>query len=132
MARTTAELVASVLDVEEDDVLAAYIDTANQLVSDVCTNSGYSSAKLELIERWLGAHFYAINRPRTTMESIAGGTQEQYQKMITDLFLNNSPYGQQAMVIDTAGNLAALCNRLKKVMGGSARTRWLGIDQDAI
>ncbi len=133
MSRTTAELVAGVLDVDGDAVLAAYIDTANQLVTDLCTASGYSDFKLELIERWLAAHFYATNRPRTESEAISGAS-EKYEPIRVDLWLWNTKYGQQAAVIDTAGNLAAQMNALKKVTkvlavggtGGAAESRWLG------
>lgn len=124
--RTNQELVSRIIDIEEDDLLDGAIDTANQLVTDACAASGYSDAKLELIERWLAAHFYDINRPRTSLEAISGGTQEQYERVTTDLFLNNTKFGQQAIMLDTAGNLAALCNKAKKGVAGPSETKWLG------
>lgn len=137
MARTTPELVANVLEVEEGKDLSAQIDTANVIVTQHCTSSGYSDSLLELIERWLSAHFHAVHSPRTTLEAISGGTQEQYERFPTDLFLYGTKFGQQAMLLDYAGNLAALCNSLKVVKtsvggtGGRSRTEWVGTELEA-
>ena len=133
MARTTAELVATVIDVEAGDSLTAYIDTANALVTELCTDSGYSDVRLELIERWLSSHFYDINRPRTQSEAVTGssGVQESFERVKVDLGLHNTKYGQTAMFLDTAGNLAALTNTLNVVKkavaaAGASETKWLG------
>lgn len=130
MARTTAALVGKIIEVDDGDDLTAFIDTASLLVTDICTSSGYSDAKLELVERWLSAHYYDIHRPRAFSEN-ARGIGEQYEFIKVDLHLNVTKYGQQAMIIDTAGNLAALNNSMKKVTiplaaGGTAGSRWLG------
>jgi hypothetical protein len=128
MARTTPELVGTVIDLEEGDDVVAYIDAASSLVEEVCTPLGYSDARLELIERWLGAHFFDINRPRARLQSVGGGggtLQEAYEPVTTNLWLNNTKYGQQAMLLDTKGGLAALNNSMK--LGGVKRSFiWLG------
>lgn len=112
--------------------LTPYIDTASSIVTDHCTASGYSNEKLELIERWLGAHFYALDDPRVVQEGIATGPHQQFEFFKTDLGLDNTKYGQTAKRLDPAGNLAAFENALKEVKiglspaGGGASTRWVG------
>ncbi len=90
--------------------LSAFIDTANNLVTQICTGSGYTAETLELIERWLSAHFYSISDTRRASEQ-AGSVQESVQYKL-GLNLQVTIYGQQAMLIDTAGNLGALQKRL--------------------
>lgn len=112
MPRTSREKVRSIIEVDDDEVpdLDPFIETANNLVTDVCTGSGYTNAKLELIERWLSAHFYAIRDPRmTTKESRGqlGGIRQQFESKV-DLGLNLTRYGQQAVILDSAGNLKQL------------------------
>lgn len=122
--RTTAEAVAKIIDVEDEDDLDPFIEPANMLVTDVCTSSGYSDAKLEIIERWLSAHFYAILRPRNFLEQV-DTLREQIESKI-DLGLNVTRYGQQAMRLDTAGNLAALNNKMKEIVVSRMSITWLG------
>jgi hypothetical protein len=136
VARTTAELVGGVIGIEPGDDVNPFIDGANDLVTAHCTGSGYSDARLEFIERWLAAHLYDVMRPRTSQEGISGGTQEQYERVAVDLFLNNTKYGQMAMFFDSAGNLAAINNSLKVVKAalgaqGTAGTTWLGTELEA-
>lgn len=130
MARTNEDAVGSVIDVESGDDLTPYIDTASALVTERCTASGYSTQRLELIERWLAAHYYAINRRRTAQEGVSGAN-EQFDPIKVDLFFDNTVYGQTAVALDTAGNLAALQNSLKDVKivlkaAGKPSTTWLG------
>lgn len=112
--RTTPSAVKKII--ETDDTistdLASFIETANQIVTDCCGGAGYTDAKLELIERWLSAHFYAIRDPRTSKEG-AGSVNATYRSKV-DLNLALTHYGQQAMLIDTEGGLAALNGRATK------------------
>lgn len=132
MPRTTALAVGGIIDVDAGDDLTPYIETANLLVTDVCTSSGYSSAKLELIERWLASHAYDVNRPREQAEAVNPGPSVSYERVKVDLGLHNTKYGQMAMFLDTAGNLAALQNALNVVkknptaLTGVPESRWLG------
>lgn len=107
MARTTPELVKGILEVENDDLdLQPFIDDADELVTDVCTNSGYSDSKLERIARWLAAHFVCQYERRVVSEQIET-VLTRYEGKV-DLGLADTQYGQQAMIFDTAGNLAKL------------------------
>lgn len=122
--RTNHANVANIIDVDEEDDVSPFIESANMLVTDVCTNSGYSDAKLELIERWLSAHFYAIMRPRAFLEQ-ADVIREQIESKV-GLGLDVTRYGQQAKLLDTAGNLAALDNTNDVVLSTKRTLLWLG------
>lgn len=129
--RTNEDLVASIIDVGQADDVNPYITTANQFVTELCTTSGYDTTRLELIERWLAAHFFDVNRGRAIRGAVYPGPSEDYEPVKVDLFFNNTKYGQQAVLLDTAGNLAALQNAMEDVKkplaaSGPARTRWLG------
>lgn len=111
MARTTDEAVEGIIEVEENATLTPFIEAANVLVTEVCTSSTYDDARLELIERWLSAHFYAIYDPRFESEK-AGDVAAKYQTKV-NLGFDVTHYGQMAMRLDTAGGLASLNTEAK-------------------
>jgi len=125
--RTTSAQVAEIIEVDPDIGLDPFMLVANELVTEVCSEAGYTVERLELIERWLSAHFYTNRDPRPTREE-AGPVRETYQSAV-DLNLNTSHYGQTAMLLDTAGGLALL-NKLKtrRVMS----VTWLGKTQEEL
>jgi len=105
------------------------------LVEDSDGNLRYTSSRLELIERWLAAHFYCILDARSRRERISSLTYESQTKV--DLGLDVTHYGQQAKRLDTAGGLAALDARMKAGTSGStfatslvARMKFLGHKYD--
>lgn len=125
--RTDAELVRKVLDGDEESDYSPYIVAASSIVDDVCVDTStytYTAAKLELIERWLAAHFFTVQDGQVTEEQ-AGPVREKVAFKI-DLFLLNTKYGQVALALDTAGNLAAWQKELEN--GGPRRCgmTWLG------
>jgi hypothetical protein len=132
MARTTPALVASIIDTQAGTDLTPFIDSASQLVTDVCLyaakagnpNVPYSATKLELIERWLAAHFYAIFDTRLSRAK-AGTVAVQYQYKVA-LNLQVTLYGQQAMLLDTEGGLAALNNNIATRRNVKVGIAWLG------
>lgn len=113
--RTTPSQVEGIIEVDSDTWpdITPFIEIANDLVTEKCTASGYTDARLELIERWLSAHFYAIADPRTTSER-ADTVGESFQHKI-GLGFALTHYGQQAMLLDTKGNLASLNNVAKEI-----------------
>lgn len=117
MGRTTFAAVEKIIEVDatiSTDV-APFIEVANDLVTDLCTNSDYTDAKLELIERWLSAHFYAIRDPRKDSEKAGSvGDKNQYK---LGLNLQVTTYGQMALMIDTAGNLLGLSSGKNRTVG---------------
>lgn len=122
MARTTKAYIATIIELDvsivpNDAAMEPFITVANELVTEVCTGdsgpaTAYTDARLELIERWLAAHFYAIRDPRVANES-AGGVSASYESRV-DLGLNLTRYGQMAMMLDTNGGLAKLDVDIKK------------------
>ena len=133
MARTTPDKVREIVEVDEDVGLSAFIDAANQLVTEKCTSSGYSDARLESIETWLAAHFYKVfdrEESQYTLGAIGG---QFFGKV--DIGLRSTHYGQQALRLDTAGNLAAMDNAMDSVQadlpaagGRKGGVTWLGTD----
>ena len=107
MPRTTATAVSKLLDdvfVPCDFDYTPFIETANALVTEVCTVSGYATSILELIERWLAAHFSFIRIGQISREQVGRASQEYATKI--GFNLAQTKYGQQALVLDYKGNLA--------------------------
>ena len=129
MPRTTAIDVADIVEVDSDIDLTVFILMANELVTEVCSDSEYSDVRLELIERWLAAHFYVIRDPRASSES--AGVSQSYALPSVAMSFQGTKEGQQALLLDTDGNLAALGARTTS--GGkksSIGVTWLGTEAD--
>lgn len=119
MARTTEANVQGIIKTNASISLTPFIETANALVTAKCADqedSDYDDTHLELIERWLAAHFYAVRHLRAASEK-AGSVAESKQFKV-DLNLSVTIYGQQAMIVDYEGYLA---NLNKKVASGGRR-----------
>ncbi len=136
MPRTDATNVGLICEVDEGDDLTAFILTANELVTEICAsvldadgNARYSSTRLELIERWLAAHFYKQFNKEAGFEA-AGRVQVSYQYKVALIF-QNTMYGQQALALDTAGGLAALSKRTETGSGMAPGLSWLGTTAEA-
>jgi len=125
VARTTSAAVAGILlsDLNSADVLTPFIEAANDLVTNVCVPLTYTATTLELIERWLAAHFYCIAKPQLEFEKVSEAVEKPQAKI--DLHLNQTRYGQQAMSLDYKGGLANLNAGMGKVRMGAF---WLGTD----
>jgi hypothetical protein len=130
--RTSETLLGEIFDLDEDIDTSAAITDGNLLVDQVCLDSDYSEELLTRIETYLAAHFLAIRDPRTSFETI-GEIQDRFEGK-TDMGLRFTRYGQQAILLDTAGNLAKLDNTQKTVKGrlsGNAKSiTWLGTSCD--
>ena len=128
MARTTTVLVAGIIETDVDIPLDPFIDVANELVTECCDipSTGYTPTRLELIERWLSAHFYAIRDVRAASEKAGPVAQSNMHKV--DLNLAQTPYGQQAMIIDTKGALAILNQNVTEGKRTNVAVTWLGTD----
>ena len=131
--RTTADLVRSIIsDVPVTVDLTQYIVVANHTVDQNCLDSEYSDDTLELIERYLAAHYIAGDRRRTQQESVgSGAVMEGLDRIKVDLGFDNTWYGQMAMRLDVDGNLAALNNTMKdikKTLPSGSGVSWIGYD----
>lgn len=124
MSRTTPTLVQGIIQTEPGVDLTPFIDTATELTTDVCGASNYTDVRLELIERWLSAHFYAIFDSQLTMAR-AGTAAVGFQYKIS-YGLKNTMWGQQAMILDTDGNLAAYDNTAQTKRKINIDISWLG------
>lgn len=113
--------------------LTPFIQTASAIVDRVNTgaqskpwaNQGIvlSAVELELIERWLSAHFYCVNDP-LYMSQAAGGASGSYQRKIGDGF-EVTEYGRTACQLDYSGTLRAI--GLRQFAGGF----WAGTPFDS-
>jgi len=129
MARVTSADIAELIDVDSSISLTPFINAANELVTELCTDSDYTDTRLALIEAWLTCHFYRTRDQAVDTEK-AGSVSVKYQYKI-GLMLHETEYGQRAMLLDTAGNLAALSKRLEDGESASISISWLGEDYDS-
>jgi hypothetical protein len=127
--RTTAIAVTGVRSIDVDDLetaLAPAIETASALVDDHCTSGSLSDARLELIERWLAAHFWTLhNEARLTLSETVGPITETYFGKV-GFALSLTPYGQQAMLLDKTGGLAQWNSQVVSGKTEAAGITWLG------
>lgn len=138
--RTNEDLVGEVIEVNaaisvDPFILAAssLVDVIAQAIADDPDSYPESSTegmtweeRLELIETWLAAHFYAVRDPRRTQEGV-GSVQEQFQSKV-DLGLNVTHYGQQAMLLDTTGTLRAMATGSVAATARRAGVYWVGTE----
>ena len=130
--RTTPELVGGIIELDPVIVsIAPFIAAASALVDGVERRSDtldsdeqLDSARLEIIETWLAAHFYAIRDPRPERER-AGSVEVKHQTSV-DLGLNVTHYGQQAMMLDTTGYLSEISSGKKRIREVSLH--WVGTE----
>lgn len=130
--RTSDAAVRLVLGPDYDSTYATTtaIETANNLVTRCCDtdDTEYEAADLELIERWLSAHFYAVTTKQRASEK-AGSVGESVQYKL-GLNLAVTMYGQQALAIDTEGGLASASANAeaggRRVVGAT----WLGTNPE--
>jgi hypothetical protein len=113
MARTNSTAVEALLmkDYDPDWSVASAIETASVMVDNVVAcasrkNVTLSTTNLEILERWLAAHYYSVSdRPyeqKRTQQSWA-----KYQGK-TGMGLESSHYGQTALGLDPSGCLEAI------------------------
>jgi len=120
--RTTEEAVAGIIEVDSSISLTPFIETASNLTDRVAAGDfPVTLTTLELIERWLSAHFYAQRDPRVTSER-AGSVGASYQSAVKTGF-KNTHYGQMALALDPTGILASLTEGTRL-----ARVDWLGTE----
>lgn len=102
--------------------LDPYIDTASKLVDKVAqcdTDGEMDDQHLELLERWLAAHFYAVTRRPAKLSRKIGAASTTYHRGMLGKGYESSPYGQQALALDVTG-----C--LRKLGRQKAGATWVG------
>lgn len=120
MARTTAKAVVDVLapgkdyDTVLNPSLQPFIDAANSIVNRVKTCAiakglALSTSELEIIERWLAAHYY-VQSDQTYASKNTSNASASFQGK-TEKFIEGSKYGQAAINLDYSGCLSAISKR---------------------
>lgn len=125
MVRTTANAVGKITEVDPTIDLTPFIEVANALVTEICAPvATYDDVRLELIERWLSAHFYRVRDARLDCEKIG----DIYTRITgkTGLALDLTYEGQQVKFIDTSGKLALLDQMAKTGKRLRIQVAWLG------
>ena len=129
MSRTTSAAVKLVLapgkdyDTDDNPDLAPFIDAASAIVDDVvscATDRGVtiSTARAELIERWLAAWAYCLS-DQSEQNSSTEGASAGYQGQ-TGMHFEANKYGQMAVSLDPSGCLNAIGKQQR------AQITWLG------
>lgn len=129
--RTNAVAVSKIIQVDLglgeslESIMEPFIETANQMVTDICGASEYTEAKFELIERWLAAHLYGCFDTQLLSETAGPVTAAYLWK--TGYNLNQTRHGQQAMLIDTDGSLATWNQQtIRGTAGMRVGIKWAG------
>lgn len=134
MARTSAAAVKAVMlpgkdyDTVNAPDLTPFIDSASNTVDDIVTRAAeidvtMSATKLELIERWLAAHYYQCSDQGYAFKGSEGSQATFHGK--TDLGFDGTKYGQTAKRLDTSGTLAAM-DKTGSLAGQRVQCIWLG------
>lgn len=132
MARTTAEAVQTLLGEAYQTAypVTSVITTANLVVTKNCTDTAFTTDELEIIERYVAAHLYCISHPRATQEK-AGSVSENKQH-VEGLGFNATEFGQQALLLDWSGALAALNTSAGKGLRRSVSLTWAGKENPVV
>jgi hypothetical protein len=90
------------------DIASSIVDQANTLAFSA---KGFSltPTQLELMERWLAAHFYCTMDP-IFMQKATDGASGSFQRKVGDGF-DATDYGKAACNVDTSGVLTAIGKR---------------------
>jgi hypothetical protein len=129
MARTTPLAVQGILLDHYGATLAGtnpslspFIESANAVVDRVAAcaiarDKTLTTAELELIERWLAAHYYASAPDQAKESRTTGRASAKYQGK-TGMYLESTKFGQMAVTLDHSGCLVAIASQTRKVAGG--------------
>lgn len=114
MARVTEDLLRTIVELSEGLDCSTFIDTANIVVDAFVLPHLTIQPLLIKIELYLAAHFAALMDERGGLtRSMQGDASETYSD-IYDKGFRSTRFGQQAIVLDQSGTLAAVsANNLK-------------------
>lgn len=135
MARTSTDsviaLIADNYDSEYSAVMTAAVETAHALTNQLDardTSGKLSDADLELIERYLAAHFYG-NTDQFFATKQTGPSGGSFQGGTT-MNLGGTKYGQTAMVLDVTNWLSKRNAEVSEGSVRSASVSWLGVPKE--
>jgi len=100
--------VKAVIDTARDTT--TFITTAQLFVDEELSGSGHSAARLEQIVLYLAAHFCCLTEEQGGMRRQKLGDSDDSYRVPgdKDTGLAFTRYGQQALILDSSGILAAL------------------------
>ena len=121
MPRTDLTKVKAIVEVPTnllDGTITAFIGDASLIVDEELAGKGMTDARLELIERYLTAHFVTVLTER-------GGLTSQEVDDAVDTYggpkqgqgFNMTRYGQQAIAFDSSGRLKAMASPTVSLKG---------------
>jgi hypothetical protein len=129
--RTTDTAVKAILlgnyDLEDTPDLTAFMDSAAILIKRVeaCDSNGVLDEEdLEIIERWLSAHFYS-HADQLLQSKSTGDASASFQGR-TGMGLESTQYGQTAMNLDGSGCLEKINDQMKKGGKPKPSINWMG------
>lgn len=125
MSRTSPELVAGIVELDAAVSCLPHISIANMTVDDYCLGAGLSDARLEAIETQLAAHFYSLRVRQVSSES-AGPVSETKDPVVLGKGLEQTVFGQTAMMLDSTGKLSAWNAAIVKGMAQAPSMTFLG------
>lgn len=111
--RTSADRVSKIIDYDTELIpdIQPFINDASVMVDTlVATDASVSANVLELVERYLAAHFIAITDPRVATEQVGSLLTTYQYKLAQGLAITH--YGSMAMFLDTSGRLSNWNNRV--------------------
>lgn len=116
MARVSALEVSEIFAVDTINDLNTFITTAHLIVTEELISSGLSAARLKEIELYLSAHFASLRFEKDGLrKQKIGDVEEEYNAVKgTKGGLESTRYGQQALALDTSGDLASLATSPRK------------------
>jgi hypothetical protein len=117
MAITDAQ-VKAIIDTTRDT--SPFIETATLLVQEELVGRGLSTPRLDQITLYLAAHFVCVTEELGGLKRSKLGEADESYRTPNDkeLGLTSTRYGQQALILDSSGKLAALST------GGGLKARF--------
>lgn len=104
-ARVDADQVSDIISTGlTESQINAMINTAHLVVEQNLATSGLSEDLLTQIELWMAAHFVCMRDPRKKQVKV-DEVSVTYQGEV-GIGLQGTPYGQQAIALDSTGTLA--------------------------
>lgn len=106
--RTTMDNVVALVKVPADTDVSPFIESASLIVDEELQNQGLSDARLELIERYLAAHFVALAVEGGALIKTSAGLASDTYADIYGKGFHSTRFGQQALAFDPTGKISKL------------------------
>lgn len=112
MALVSPAEVKQLIDTDlSDPTILVYITSADNVITELFDeDTTVTDSQKKELERWLTAHLIACTQEPQISQVGVSGTSVKYQG-VTGKGLESTFYGQQVLVLDTAGKLRNLGKR---------------------